>query len=157
MCSTKLWYVKLALTHFLYANSVSVSVWWLNLEKKSNFKLLSRSHPASSLLDYFIAHYFQSLSTISSSLIMIWMFSIAYHLKLVCSSYNSFNFLFTCRYRDFPLASYPELAVPGERLYSCNFMGTVYENSSRVELANIITSINKRHAKQVCYLKVRQK
>lgn len=46
----------------------------------------------------------------------------------------------TCfyRYRNFPVVEASWSILHDERPYLCNFLGTVYENSSRQELMNIL-------------------
>ncbi|XP_067929987.1 ribitol-5-phosphate xylosyltransferase 1-like [Watersipora subatra] len=57
-------------------------------------------------------------------------------------------------YRGFPLPAYPDLVVKGVRKYVCNFIGTVYSNSSRELLVKHLERINVAGTSH-CYLKVR--
>jgi len=65
-------------------------------------------------------------------------------------------FLFCIRYRNFPLPAFPDIVVPAYRKYVCNFMGTVYANSSREKLVEILSHIQEKAGRQLCYIKTRQ-
>ena len=43
-------------------------------------------------------------------------------------------------YRDFPVVHSSHLTLQHKRRYICNFLGTVYENSSRIQLIEVINS-----------------
>lgn len=58
-------------------------------------------------------------------------------------------------YRNFPLINLNEHDIHSERPYVCNFLGTLYENSSRVEVAHVIQEVNKRYTPAPCLLKGR--
>ena len=69
---------------------------------------------------------------------------------------NVFKFSIICyRYRDFPLVRKSDIEVDSEREYTCNFLGTIYANTSREQLLKLIHSqkLEKKH----CLVKARMK
>jgi len=56
-------------------------------------------------------------------------------------------------YRDFPVVKKSDIEVDIEREYTCNFLGTIYENSTRETLLRLFTAekLDKNH----CYVKPR--
>lgn len=55
-------------------------------------------------------------------------------------------------YRNFPNVPFLSVDVQKRRKFRCNFLGTVYPNSSRVVLLNVIKKFNRDN---VCFLKTR--
>eukprot|EP00794_Sanderia_malayensis_P007850 gene7850-8699_t len=56
-------------------------------------------------------------------------------------------------YRQFPVIHEGEISGKGRRKYLCNFLGTVYKNSSRQELVNIINANSEIKSK--CFMHLR--
>lgn len=56
------------------------------------------------------------------------------------------------RYRNFPVVSEQVVDLTSPRKYLCNFLGTVYPNSSREILMNVLRS---SHLAQRCYIQER--
>ena len=58
-------------------------------------------------------------------------------------------------YRKFPSVRLTAVDIKKPRKYKCNFMGTVYERSSREKLSQIINS--RQDIRNICYMKIRNK
>ena len=57
-----------------------------------------------------------------------------------------------CRYRDFPVVNPQTISVSTSRAFRCNFVGTVYANSSREQLLRVIRDHRLQHS---CFIKPR--
>ena len=58
-------------------------------------------------------------------------------------------------YRNFPLVQSDALDVKSNRRFVCNFLGTLYKNSSRVEVSRVIQELNREFSPAPCFLKGR--
>lgn len=58
---------------------------------------------------------------------------------LMCASRCvKLSLLFLCRYREFPVIRPNAQLITSNRPYLCNFLGTVYKNSSREALMHVL-------------------
>jgi len=59
-----------------------------------------------------------------------------------------------CRYRSFPTVTLPLHELEAQRQYICNFIGTVYENSTRQTLVDMLKQSGLVNSGR-CFLKIR--
>lgn len=62
------------------------------------------------------------------------------------------DFILCFRYRDFPKVDSAHLPIEIHRKYSCNFLGTVYRNSSREKL---VETLKEGQYQDMCYVRAR--
>lgn len=64
------------------------------------------------------------------------------------------GFFFLCRYRHFPVVTLSGQMVKTVRSYLCNFLGTIYKNSSRETLMGVLKQSG---MEKDCLMHVREK
>lgn len=63
------------------------------------------------------------------------------------------RFKYSFRYRDFPVIVPGEISVKNKRTYTCNFLGSLYPNSSRVTLLKTLQASKQQ---SYCLIHARQ-